>query len=207
VPNAPADADEPGRAFLITAYVVLFLGGAVLGLFGALLLPHSADSAVTTTVPTGGSGAVASSAAAHVMAAGGGAGQVLSLGILFALIFNPLLSWAGLRMAGTRLAAFTPLAGWLLVVLPLASGRSSGTVVLPSGARSFGFLLVGALAFTAVAAIGKPTRGMSVLLGQPLNATPAPTPRPAPKPPARQPAAAKRKAGGPRTGSKGGKRR
>ena len=117
--------DEPGRPFLITAYVVLFLGGAVLGLFGALLLPYSADSTITTTVPTGGTGP---QAAAHLLAArGGGAGQVLSVGLLFTLIANPLLSWAGMRMAGTRLAGFMPLAGWLLVVLPLATSRATGS--------------------------------------------------------------------------------
>ncbi len=196
--------DEPGRAFLITAYVVLFLGGAVLGLFGALLLPYSADSTITTTVPTGGS--TGAQAAAQLVAAhGGGAGQVLSVGLLFTLIANPLLSWAGMRMAGTRLAGFLPLAGWLLVVLPLATSRATGSVVLPSGARSFAFLLIGALAFTAVAALGRPTRGMSVLLGQPL-AKPQPAPAPA-RHPLAKPQSSDPKSGGARPRSKGGKRR
>ena len=195
-------ADEPGRAFLITAYVVLIVGGAILGLFGALLLPYSVSSSITSTVPTGGT-----TEAGRIVAAGGGAAQVLSVGLLFALIANPLLSWAGLRMAGTRLAAFIPLAGWLLVVLPLASARASGSVVLPSGARSFTFLLLGALAFTAVGAIARPTRGMSVLIGAPLH-TPAPAPvRPASARPAPPSGAAKRKSGSSRTASKGGRRR
>ena len=197
-------AAPPGRAFLVVAYVVMLLGGAVLGIFGALLLPYSVSSSVTstTTSPTGGTVAAAGQ---HVVAAttGGGIGQILSVGLLIALVVNPLLSWAGLKTAGTRLAAFTPLAGWLIVVLPLAGSTKEGDLVLPSGLRSIAFLLLGAIAFAAVGALGRPSRGMSALLGQPL-------PRNAPALPVRPTGSAPRKAAKPkpsRAGSKGNKRR
>jgi hypothetical protein len=170
--SAPYQEGEPSRLFLAASYFVLFIGGGVLGAFGALLLPYSVSSGTSTATPSGGG-----SGAAHVIAAGSGSGsgigQILSLGLLFALIANPALGFAGLWTAGTRLAAFTPLAGWLLVVLPMAAGTSDGDLILPSGLRSIAYLLVGALAFTAVATLGRPTRGLSAGIGQPLPRAPA----------------------------------
>jgi hypothetical protein len=168
--SAPDQEREPSRLFLAASYFVLFVGGGVLGAFGALLLPYSVSSGTSTSTPSGGG-----TGAAHVVAAGGGTsiGQILSLGLLFALIANPALSLAGLWTAGTRLAAFTPLAGWLLVVLPMAAGTSEGDLILPNGLRSIAYLLVGALAFTAVATLIRPTRGLSAGVGQPLPRGPA----------------------------------
>lgn len=193
---------EPSRLFLAVSYALLFVGGIVVGVFGALLLPYSAASGTAAPVPSGGGSALG---AAHVMAAGssGGIGQLLSVGLLIALVANPALSLAGLWTAGTRLAAFTPLAGWLLVVLPMSAGTSGGDLILPSGLRSIAFLLLGALAFTAVATLGQPTRGMTSLLGQPLPRPAAAKAAPAKRTPAR---AAQAKASR-RTAPKGGRRR
>lgn len=157
--------EEPSKLFLAASYLVMFVGGALLAVFGAFLLPYSASPAAGTRSPAGGA-----TSSAHVLAAGsgGGLGQLLSVGLLVALVANPALSLAGLWTAGTRLAAFAPLAGWLPVVLFLASSRPSGSVVLTSDLRSVAFLLLGALAFTAVAALGRPARGKTSLIGQPL---------------------------------------
>jgi hypothetical protein len=199
-------AGEPGRPFLLATYLVMLIGGAILGVFGALLLPYSVSGTSAQTTSVGGGQAAGHVVAAHV---GGGVGQILSVGLLFALIANPLLSLAGLKCAGTRLAAFTPLIGWLVVVLPLASTTSAGDVVLPNGLRSIAYLLVGALAFVAVGTFGRPERGMTSLLRQPLSRNPAP--KGVSQPPARKVAKASTRPqskGRPsRTASKGGRRR
>jgi hypothetical protein len=169
---------EPSRRFLVASYVTLFIGGCVLGVVGAFMLPRAAGSAFSAAVPAGAGGA-----ATRVVAAGSGAGlgQLLSAGLLIAVVANPLLSFAGLRTAGTRLAAFTPLFGWLIVVLPMLYTTADGDQLLPTGAlRTVAFVLLGVLGFTAVATVGRPTRGATALLGQPI--APA-VPRPAPKPP------------------------
>ncbi len=169
----------PGSAFLIASYVVLFVGGSVLGILGAFLLPYSLSSGTSTTTAGVGVGA------AHLVAASGngqGLGQLLSVGIALALVLNPVLSLAGLRMAGTRLAAFTPLVGWLLVVLPLSGSTGDGDLVLPSGLRSVAYLLLGVIAFTAVGVLGRPTRGMTAFGGQSLIGAGRPMPVAAPKP-------------------------
>jgi hypothetical protein len=196
---------EPGRPFLIATYVVMLLGGAILGVFGALLLPYSVSSG--TSAQTTSLGGV--QAAQHVVAAstGGGIGQVLSVGLLFALVANPLLSLAGLKTAGTRLAAFTPLIGWLIVVLPLASSTRAGDVVLPNGLRSIAYLLVGALAFTAVATLGRPDRGMTSLIGQPLLRHPPAKPASKTRPGTGPNRGPKGRPKPPGTASKGGRRR
>lgn len=208
--NAPDQTAEPSRLFLVASYIVLFIGGGVLGAFGALLLPYSVSSGTSTTTPSGGA-----VSAAHVLAAsnGSGIGQLVSVGLLFALIANPALSFAGLWTAGTRLAAFTPLAGWLLVVLSMASGSSEGDLLLPSGLRSTAYLLVGAVTFIAVAAFGHPTRGVVARSGQPpVRGTPSKAP-PAKSAVAKPGAVAKRaskapqKSGARRTAPKGGRRR
>jgi hypothetical protein len=173
------DEDEPSRLFLTASYLTLFIGGAVLGIVGAFMLPRSAGSAFSAVTPSGSGGA-----AAHVVAAGQGAGlgQLLSLGLLIAVVGNPLLSLAGLRTAGTRLAAFTPLFGWLIVVLAMLYTTADGDQLLPTGAlRTIAFVLLGVLGFVAVGAVGRPTRGASAMFGQPLPRTsaqraPAPVP-------------------------------
>ena len=168
---------EPGTGFLIASYLVLIIGGAVLGIVGAFLLPYSLSSGTSTaTAGTGGG-------AAHVLAAAGdgkGIGQLVSVGIAIALVVNPLLSLAGIWIAGTRLAAFTPMAGWLLVVLPLSGSTGDGDLVMPSGLRSVAFLVLGVLAFTAVGVLARPTRGMTAFGGQSLISNQS-APRTAPK--------------------------
>ena len=188
---------EPGRGFLVASYGMLLVGGVVLGILGAFLLPYSVSSGTSTTTPGSAVGA------AHLMAASGdgkGLGQLLSVGIAVALIVNPALSIAGLWTAGTRLAAFTPLAGWLVAVLPLSGSTGDGDLVMPSGLRSVAFLVLGVLAFTAVGVLGRPTRGATAFNGQSLLAAGRPTPAPPPRPARSNPTAA-------RTAPKRGKRR
>lgn len=170
---------EPGSLFLIAGYLVLLVGGAVLGIVEAFLLPYSVSSGTSTT--TAGTGV---SSAVHVLAASGngkGLGQLLSVGIAMALVANPILSLAGIRIVGTRLGAFTPMVGWLLVVLPLSGTTSDGDLVMPSGLRSVAFLVLGVLAFTAVGVLARPTRGITAFSGQPLLTNQS-APRTAPKP-------------------------
>jgi hypothetical protein len=157
---------EPSRFFLTASYLTLFIGGAVLGIVGAFMLPRSAGSAFSAVAPADSGGA-----ATHVLADGAqaGLGQLLSVGLLIAIVANPLLSFAGLRTAGTRLAAFTPLFGWLIVVLPMLYTTADGDEILPTGAlRTIAFVLLGVLGFAAVGAVGRPTRGASAMFGQPL---------------------------------------
>ncbi|MCW2547986.1 MAG: hypothetical protein JWN96_2446 [Mycobacterium sp.] len=171
---------EPSRLFLIASYVTLFIGGCVLGVVGAFMLPRAAGSAFSAAVPSGAGGA-----ATRVVAAGGGAGlsQLLSVGLLIAVVANPLLSFAGLRTAGTRLAAFTPLFGWLIVVLPMLYTTADGDQLLPTGAlRTVAFVLLGVLGFTAVGVVGLPTRGASALGRRPIAPVVPRTPPRAPQP-------------------------
>ncbi len=194
--------DEPGRLFLAASYFVLFVGGMMLGLFGTLLLPYSVGSPFSTPAPASGPGG----AAAHLLASGGGGGvtQVLSVGLLIALVANPMLSLAGIWMAGTRLAAFTPFIGWLAVVLPFVAVTADGNNVLPSSARSASFLLVGSLTFIAVGMLVPPTRGLAAQNRQRLAASARTRAAPA-KPPPPKPATKKSPAS--RTAPKGGRRR
>jgi hypothetical protein len=189
---------EPSRLFLTASYLTLFVGGAVLGIVGAFMLPRAAGSAFTAVAPAGGGGAT------RVLASGGEAdlGQLLSIGLLIAVVGNPLLSFAGLRTAGTRLAAFTPFFGWLIVVIPMLYTTADGDQILPTGAlRTIAFLLLGALGFAAVGTVGRPTRGASVLLGQPL-------PRHVPAaPPVKLRQTVPAKSASPRTAPKARKRR
>ncbi len=146
---------EPSRLFLAASYLTLFAGGVVLAVFGAFLLPYSASTATRAIAPVG---ATVTSGRVLASGGGGGLGQLLSVGLLVVLV-NPLLSMAGYWMAGTRLAAITPLAGWLPIVLILGSAQSTGSVVLSSDLRSSAFLLLGVISFLAVAVLGRPTRG------------------------------------------------
>lgn len=195
-------ADEPSRLFLAASYFVLFVGGMTLGVLGTFLLPYSASSAFSTPAPASGPGG----AAAHLLAAGsgGGFGQVLSVGLLIALLANPMLALAGFWMAGTRLAAFTPFIGWLAVVLPFVTVTTDGNNLLPSSARSAAFLLVGSLTFIAVGMLVKPTRGLSAQNRQRLAASAPAKPPPVRSAP-RKPAPKKSTAG--RTAPKSGRRR
>ena len=207
---AEEQEDEPTRLFLVASYFVLFIGGGMLALFGAFLLPTSVSSAYATPAPTSGPGG-----ASHVLAAGsgGGLGQLLSLGLLIAVVGNPALSIAGLWMAGSRLAATVPLIGWLAVVLPLGSVTSEGNNVLPGNLRSAAFLLLGILGFIVVAILAKPSRGITSFGGQSLLTAGGPLPAgrpvgsgPRPAPRASTKSAPKKSSGG-RTAPKGGRRR
>jgi hypothetical protein len=191
-----AEESEPGQLFLAASYLTLFVGGIVLAVFEAFLLPYSVSTATNAVATVGGT-----VTSGHVLAAGGGGGfgQLLSVGLLVVVVANPLLSLSGFWMAGTRLAAITPLLGWLPLVLILASGRSTGTVVLSSSLRSSAFMVLGAGSFLAVAAIGRPTRGAGAIARR-LPATSTPPRSAPPRPPAR-------KSGASRTAPKGGRRR
>jgi hypothetical protein len=193
-------ADEPTRLFLAASYATLVVGGVVLAIFGAFLLPYSVSPAARAVTSVGGT---VSSSRVVAAGSGGGLGQLLSVGLLFVIIANPLLSLAGYWMAGTRLAAAAPLLGWLPVVLILGSTQSTGSTVLSSDLRSSAFLLLGVISCGAVAALGRPTRGM----GASADRTSASTPAAGTTPP--RPAAAKRpaKSAARRTAPKGGRRR
>jgi hypothetical protein len=200
-------ATEPSRLFLAASYLTLVVGGVVLALFGAFLLPYSVSPATHAVASVGG--AVSSS---RVVAAGGGGGlgQLLSVGLLVVIIANPLLSVAGYWMAGTRLAAAAPLLGWLPIVLILGSSQSTGTTVLSSDLRSSAFLLLGVISFGAVIALGRPTRGMGAINGRSERASRGlpPARRTPPRPPAgKSPTKAAGKSAARRTAPKGGRRR
>jgi hypothetical protein len=174
----------------------------LLALFGSFLLPYSVSPAVHATAPVG------TVSGSHVLASGsgGGLGQLLSVGLLVVLIANPLLSLAGYWMAGTRLAAITPLFGWLPIVLFLGSAQSTGSTVLSSDLRSSAFLLLGALSFLAVAVVGRPTRGAGAVARAEREVTP-PRPAPARAPAAKRAAKPAAKPPARRTAPKGGRRR
>jgi hypothetical protein len=189
--------DEPTRLFLAASYAVLLAGGVLLALFGAFLLPYSISPATHAVSP--GAGTVSSG---QVLASGGGGGfgQLLSVGLLVAILVNPLLSFAGYWMAGTRLAAITPLFGWLPIVLLLGSAQSTGSTVLTSDLRSSAFLLLGVISFLGVAVLGRPTRGAGAQARAerelvPTRASRPPATKRTSKPPARG------------TAPKGGRRR
>lgn len=133
--RTPAREDEPSRAFLAVGYVVLLLLGATLGLLGAFLSPAG---------PRVG-------------------GLLLSFGLVIAVVGNLVAGLLGLRAIGSRLGAAAPLLGWLVIVLPLGSSTVAGDLVLPGTPRSIAFLLLGALAGTAVPTLARPTRGMTAL--------------------------------------------
>lgn len=207
VAGEQADAAEPSRLFLAASYLTLVVGGVVLAIFGAFLLPYSVSPATHAVTSVGGT-----LTSSRVVAAGGGGGlgQLLSVGLLVVLIANPLLSMAGYWMAGTRLAAAAPLLGWLPVVLILGSSQSTGTTVLSSDLRSSAFLLLGVIAFAGVAALGRPTRGMGAMNGRSERASRGAGPaRPtAPRPPAgKATGKAAGKSAARRTAPKGGRRR
>lgn len=134
-PDASPAADVPSRAYLALAYIVLVLLGAVLGVLGAFLTPAG---------PRVG-------------------GFLLSLGVGLALVGNLVAGTLGLRAVGSRLGAGAPLIAWLVVVLPFGSVTPAGGVVLSGTPRSIVFLLVGALAGTVPATLGRPSRGMTAL--------------------------------------------
>jgi hypothetical protein len=201
----------PSRLFLGASYLTLLVGGVLLAVFGAFLLPYSVSPATRAVASVGGT--VSSS---RVVAAGGGGGlgQLLSVGLLVVLIANPLLAMAGYWMAGTRLAAVTPLAGWLPIVLILGSSQSTGATVLSSDLRSSAFLLLGLVSFLAVAALGRPTRGMGAInAGSERAARDVPPVRqrpphpPAAKTATRAAAKTAGKSAARRTAPKGGRRR
>jgi hypothetical protein len=165
-----ADEGEPSRLFLAASYLTLFIGGIVLGVVGTFMLPRALDTGFTAAVSSGG---------VHPVA-----GQLVSVGLLIALVGNPALSYAGLRTAGTRLAALTPLIGWFLILIPMMITTSDGDHLLPLNVlRNLAFLLLGVLGFMAVATLGRPTRGATAALGQPL---PPPSARALPRPPSQK---------------------
>jgi hypothetical protein len=135
-PTRP-DADEPGPLFLVLAYTVLLVAGITAGLLGAFLLSAGPRP---------------------------GGHLVLPVGLLLAVVLHPLSVLAGLLLTGSRAGTVTPLVGWSMVVLPLASGTAEGDVVLPGTTLSLVYLLVGVATFGVPAFFARPTRGRSAML-------------------------------------------
>jgi hypothetical protein len=129
--------DEPSLPFLVAAYVVLVLLGVVLALLGVFLLAAG---------PRVGEGTL-----------------ILPIGLVIALVGHPVAGLLGFRMTGTRAGTMASMLGWVVVVLPLASGTAEGDVVLPGTLLSIAYLMVGVLAFAAVALMTRPTRGRVAL--------------------------------------------
>lgn len=118
----PTAAPAPERARLgwlitCTAYPVLLLLGAALGLIGSFLVP---------TAP-------------RILA-----GQ-LSYALLFVLVTNPVAAIIASRLVPHRLGAGVPLLGWLTVVLVLGTTRPEGDIVVPGDFHGTSFLILGAL--------------------------------------------------------------
>jgi Family of unknown function (DUF6113) len=78
----------------------------------------------------------------------------------------------GVRLVGTWLGAAAPFFGWVVVVLPAASGTAAGDVILSGSSRSLVYLLVGAVAYLAVVAVARPTRGPAFTAGRTASARP-----------------------------------
>ena len=89
---------------------------------------------------------------------------VLSVGLVLALVLHPLSVLAGLLLTGTRAGTVTPLVGWAVVVLPLASGTAEGYVALPGTTLSLVYLFVSVVTFGVPAFFARPTRGRSTML-------------------------------------------
>jgi hypothetical protein len=117
--------------------VVLVVAGITAGLLGVFLLP----------------------AGPHV-----GGHLVLPVGLVLALVLNPLSVLAGLLLTGSRAGTVAPLVGWAAVVLPLASGTAEGDVILPGTTLSLIYLFVSVLTFGGPAFFARPTRGRSAVL-------------------------------------------
>jgi hypothetical protein len=197
-------ATEPSRLFLAASYLTLVAGGVLLALFGAFLLPYSVSPATHAVASVGGS---VTSGRVLASGGGGGLGQLLSVGLLVVIIANPLLSMAGYWMAGTRLAAVTPLVGWLPVVLILGSSQSTGSTVLSSDLRSSAFLLLGVISFAGAAALVRPTRGMGAASDRASRDHPPARSRPPRPASGKNPAKSATKSAPRRTAPKGGRRR
>jgi uncharacterized membrane protein len=125
--------DEPGLPFLVAAYAVLVFLGVVLALLGVFLLFAGPRT--------------------------GGGSLIVPIGLVIAVVGHPAAALLGFRMTGTRAGTMAPLLGWVAVVLPLASGTAEGDVVLPGTSLSVIYLMVGVLAFAAVALTTRPVRG------------------------------------------------
>jgi len=133
---APPSRDRPGTGPLpmalplaVATQLVLFALGALLAIYGALLVPRG---------PRFG-------------------GTVLSLGVLIAIVGNVAGPWLGRAVAG-RLGGIAPAGGWLLAALALATSRPAGSVILPGGGDlalpALLFLVLGVIAGAVGAATG-----------------------------------------------------
>jgi hypothetical protein len=129
----PTRTGHGGRGQAAAANVILLALGVLLGIYGALLVPHG---------PRVG-------------------GHVLSVGVLLAVVGNAAAGLLGTRIAG-RFGGLTPLIGWLVVALAFSSSRPNGSVILPGSGDlavpALLFLLLGALAGAVAAALGSARR-------------------------------------------------
>jgi hypothetical protein len=85
-------------------------------------------------------------------------GTGLPVAALLAAVANAVLGVAGARVLGRRLGAVIPSSIWLLIALPLASGKRGSDLIVTNNWRGLLFLLLGALsAAVVVGGIGTPT--------------------------------------------------
>ncbi len=132
--NGSGRDDEPGPAFLVASYLVLFTLGLTLALLGSFFLSAGPRSGTTLVLP---------------------------IGLVIALVGHPAAARLGLYLTGTRAGTLTPLVGWAVVIIPLSSGTAQGDVILPNSLLAVAFLLVGLLTYGVVAVLTKPWRGRS----------------------------------------------
>jgi len=117
VTGPDAKTGPPGPAVLIAGGVLSYLLGIMLGLVGALTIPVG---------PQLGS-------------------VLLSVGVVIAGVGNIVAARLAYAMTGSRIVAAAPFLGWLTVVLPFGSTRSTGSVIITGDTKGFAFLLVGML--------------------------------------------------------------
>ena len=77
-------------------------------------------------------------------------GRPVPLGIAVAAVGNVVLGRAGGRVLGNRAGQIGPGLVWIVVALELATKRPEGDLVVITGLRGLGFLLVGAVAALSV---------------------------------------------------------
>ncbi|MGF1429414.1 DUF6113 family protein [Kitasatospora sp. LaBMicrA B282] len=65
------------------------------------------------------------------------------VGLLLALAANGAVSYAGLRLTGTKLGAGAPLVGWFVALLIMLSPRPEGDIVLGAFPEAYAYVLVG----------------------------------------------------------------
>lgn len=85
---------------------------------------------------------------------GSGSGVLLSLGVLFAAVGNPVAALLGARALAARRGAVAPVAAWILTSLELSAVRPAGSIILVGGSLlgTDSLLFLGAGAVTGIAA-------------------------------------------------------